>query len=76
MEFGGSLHEGLRVARAAERLAALGYPLRTTLALCDNVLELAPELKPEVDEIRRRVEETVGHVTAASLVLLAKLELA
>lgn len=76
MDIPEAFKEGLRVARASERLTALGDPIRTALFSCDRLLEIAPELQPEVDEITKRLDELVSHVEAASLVLLAKLDLA
>lgn len=67
--------EGLRVARAGERLLALRYPIGTAVEMCASAEELAPELKPELDAIAARLTETIEHVQAAYLVLSTKLDL-
>lgn len=67
--------EGLDIVRASERLAALKIPILGALTVVDDVAAVAPDLEPELEEIRRRLVETTDHVLAAMTVLSAKLEL-
>lgn len=71
-----TIQEGIRVARSCERVFSLRDPVVTAMGTCRGILELAPELEPEVRAISDRLEEIVGHVDAAISVLTAKLDLA
>lgn len=69
-----AIEESLRLVRAHERLVAAMHQ-RAALALSlVQVLEVAPDLAPEVDEAQRRINELGDHLLAASDVVVAKIE--
>jgi hypothetical protein len=70
-----AVEEGVRIVRAQERLAAMLRPMEYELALIDEVLEVAPELAPEMAAVSGRLSETLDHLRAAVKVLQAKVEL-
>ena len=70
-----TVSETIDLIRASERLLAISIPLRAVLEQVDSALEVAPELQPELDEIKARIDEAVAHVMAANAVLAVRLSL-
>lgn len=69
------LEDTVELIRASERLYALNVPIRAVLEGVDDVKTIAPDLEPELEEIRKRLLEAVDHVLAAYKVLGAQLDL-
>lgn len=70
-----TVQEGIRLTRAQERLFSLLGPLESEITMIDELLEIAPELAPEMNAVRERISEACDHFRAATQVLQAKVEL-
>lgn len=73
MELGDHFLEALRLVRASERLCAMAEPIKAALAAADGTLEIAPELAPEIEQMKDRLLELTEHIVAAGAVLTTKL---
>lgn len=69
------LAEGLRLARAQERVGSLLNSLKQQADMIDEVLEVAPDLAPEMNAMRERLQEGLVHMTSALTTIQAKVEL-
>ncbi len=67
--------ESIRIVRAQERVGALIRPLEQMDEMIDQILVNAPELAPELNEVRGRLSECCGHLSAALEVIQAKIDL-
>ncbi len=67
--------ESVRIVRAQERVGALLRPLEQMDEMIDEILVDAPELTPELNEIRGRLSESCGHLKSALEVIQAKIDL-
>ncbi len=67
--------ESFRLVRAQERVGALLFSLEQQDQMIDGIISLAPELAPELNEMRGRMSETCDHIRAALNVIEAKVEL-
>jgi hypothetical protein len=69
------VREGIRIVRAQERLAAMLRPMEMQFEQINEILEDAPELGPELNEVLLRLGEIAGHLRSACAVLQAKVDL-
>ncbi len=67
--------ESIRIVRAQERVGALLRPLEQMDEMIDATLAIAPELVPELNEVRCRLADSCAHLTAALEVIQAKIDL-
>ncbi len=67
--------ESVRIVRAQERVGALLIPMEQMDEMIAGVLEIAPELAPELNEVRGRLSDSCGHLKAALEVIQAKIDL-
>ncbi len=67
--------EAIRIVRAQERVGALLRPLEQMDEMIDATLAIAPELLPELNEVRGRLADSCAHLTAALEVIQAKIDL-
>jgi hypothetical protein len=70
-----AMAEGFRLVRASERLGALIRPMEAQLEMIDEIIEVAPELGPEMSALCARLSESLDHLTAAAVVLDEKVKL-
>jgi hypothetical protein len=70
-----AIGEGLRLVRASERLGALIRPMEMQLEMIDEILEVAPELAPEMVAVCGRLSESRVHLRAAAVVIQEKVNL-
>jgi len=69
------LAEGLRLARAQERVGSLLNSLQQQSDMVDAVLEIAPDLAPEMNAMRLRMQESLEHMIAAFQTIQTKVSL-
>ncbi len=67
--------ESVRIVRAQERVGALLRPMEQMDEMIDDILKGAPELAPELNEIRGRLSESCDHLRSALEVIQAKIDL-
>ncbi len=67
--------ESIRIVRAQERVGALLRPMEQMDEMIDEILKDAPELAPELNEVRGRLSDSCGHIHSALEVLQAKVDL-
>jgi len=67
--------EGIRLARAQERVAALLPPLKQVAEALDEIEDIAPDLSPELNAVRQRTKDSLDHLLSALAVIQAKVEL-
>lgn len=63
------------IVTASERLRALAVPLGNCSRAVADVLDVAPDLSPELGQVNERISEAIAHVQAAQAVLRARLDL-
>ena len=69
------MQEAIRLVQGSERVAAIAEPIKSALTLADRVLEVVPELEPEIEELKTRLLEMVEHCVSAGRVLSEKMSL-
>lgn len=67
--------DGLRLVRASERVGAIMAPLSCLANMMSDILEIAPELDPEIRAAQDNMIQAAEHLSAAAGVLNAKAEL-
>jgi hypothetical protein len=69
------LAEGIRLARAQERVGSILHALEQQSDMIDSVLKVAPDLAPEMNAMRGRISESCDHLKAALETIEAKVDL-
>lgn len=67
--------ETIRIVRTQERVAALLRPMQQMVDMIGEILADAPELEPELNEVRSRIADSCDHLRSASEVIQAKIDL-
>jgi ElaB/YqjD/DUF883 family membrane-anchored ribosome-binding protein len=67
--------EGIRLTRAQERVGSLLSALQQQADMIDEVLEIAPDLAPEMNAMRSRISESCDHMRSALQTIQAKMDL-
>jgi len=64
--------DGINLIRATERITAIMEPLSCVANMMGEVLEIVPELDPEIRAAQESVLQAAEHLAAAAAVLNAK----